>query len=75
MLLSINFGHIRQTNAHPSIYECRQATSHGSDIGSINNMFSLNSKSNTSGSDVYTSEAFSLTKPNSNKKRKRKITN
>ena len=72
MLLSINFGHIRQTNAQPSIYECRQATARGSDIGPINNMFSVNSKSNTSGSDVYASESFSLKKSKANKGRKRK---
>ena len=69
-----HFGHTRQTNTRPIIYECRRATTRGSDIGPISNMFSVNSKSNTSGSDVYASEAFSLMKPKANKKRKRKIT-
>ena len=68
-----HFGHIRQTNAQPSILECRQATARGSDIGPINNMFSVNSKANTSGSEIYASEALSLMKPKANKKRKRKI--
>ena len=35
-------------------------------------MFSVNSKANTSGSEVYASEALSLMKPKANKKRKRK---
>ena len=39
-----HFGHIRQTNTKPSTLECRQATTRGSDIGKINNMFSINSK-------------------------------
>ena len=72
-VVEYHFGHIRQTNAQPSIYECRQATARGSDIGPINNMFSVNSKANTSGSEVYASEALSLMKPKVNKKRKRKI--
>ena len=63
--------HIRQTNAQPSIYECRQATARGSDIGPINNMFSVNSKANTSGSEVYASEALSLMKPKANKKKEK----
>ena len=66
-----HFGHIRQTNSQPSTLECKQATARGSDIGPINNMFSVNSKSNTSGSDVYASEAFSLMKPKVNKKKKK----
>ena len=65
-----HFGHIRQTNTKPSILECKQATARGSDIGPISNMFSINSKSNTSGSDVYASEAFCPMKSNVNKKRK-----
>ena len=73
-VVEYHFGHIRQTNTQSSMYECRQATSRGSDIGPINNMLSVNSKSNTSGSDVYASEAFSLMKPKVNKKRERKIT-
>ena len=59
-----NFGHILQT----SIYECRKATSHESDILPINNIFSVNSKSNTSGSDVFASGAFSIMKPKVDKK-------
>ena len=63
-------GHIRQTNTKPSILECKQATARGSDIESISNMFSMNSKSNASGSDIYASEAFGPMKSKVNKKRK-----
>ena len=65
-------GHIRQTNAHPNIYECRQATSRGSNIGPINNIFLVNSESNTSGSNVFASEVFTKIKPKFNIKKKQK---
>ena len=64
-----NIGHIRQTNTKSSNLECKQETARGSDIGPINNMFSINSKSNTSGSDVYASEDFGPMKSKVNKKK------
>ena len=65
-----HFGHIRQTNTKPSILEYKQATARESDIGPINNMFSISSKSNTNTSNVYASEVFSPMKSKVNKKRK-----
>ena len=64
-----HFGHIRQTNTKPSILECKQATARWCDIEPISNMFSIDSKSNTSGSDVYASEVFGPMKPKVNEKR------
>ena len=68
------FGHMRQTNTQSRILEYRQAIARESDIGPINNIFSVNSKSNTSGFDVYACEAFSLMKPKINLKKKKKST-
>ena len=65
-----HFNYIRQTNTNLSILEYKQATTRGSDIGPINNMFSINSKSNTIDSNVYASEDFGSMKSKVNKKRK-----
>ena len=65
-----HFGHIRHTNTTLLILECKQATARGSGIGPINDMFSINSKANTSGSSAYTSGDFSPIKLKANKKTK-----